>query len=379
MINLASTEDLQGVLQELTHPQVRDLAWVIGSPKLLDQLPLESLPASWAKDFESALCIVELSPREALKEAIPHLRSLELNPVPLLNSLERSAQVFTRVRLGVYYEHLVYYWLNHIIQVDELLRELQVYSDPAKNDSKGRRTLGALDMIARLSKAQLNTLCRPHLTQSESSSSLHLELASKFYLQVPSDESHEPLDGMPQPLFTWIGPNERDSFGGKLHRLYTHQLSLSKTPEAISALRSRGYHINLRSLWLKGRLFFHLSALSSPDSLEPLKNNSGRGLPALWCRQGELDQLFNLYQKLTSASVSEVRASLRPKPQWLAPPTLAELRATPTHTQALLKEGAMNSRGERGSTLWYVASADLSFRGWLMIVPDDWGRREPTR
>lgn len=86
----------------------------------------------------------------------------------------------------------------------------------------------------------------------EERSSLHIELVYKFYLFDASVSKEEELK-------CWIGPNRRDSFLRKIHRLKTHQLPLVFRKESEGILQQQ--QINPRKLkqkvCFKANLFVH--------------------------------------------------------------------------------------------------------------------------
>jgi hypothetical protein len=345
------------VLHSLEHPLVRDLAWVIGQPHL-DELIIDNSDVLYKlRLFETSLNIIRLSSERSLEMALPMLRELEKNPERLSLSLKRSADQHKRVRLGVYFEHLVYFWFEAILNASPLLREQQVFSFVGRE----KVTLGALDLVGRLREEQLNTLC-VHPRTTRSNGMVHLEMASKFYLKVSKEKAHHSIsECLPQELFRYLGPNERDSFGSKLHRLYTHQLPLSQKQETIDLLEKKEIRVTDRIRWMKGRLFDHI-----------LEANTALEYQSIWLRRQEIPLLYDCY----ASSNQLIRAILCEKPKWLAPPHLNRMKSAELiDANSLLKRCEL-SRGEKGSTLWYIASSTLDHFVWVMIVPDDWGERE---
>lgn len=353
----AQSSVLTEILQTLENPLVRDLAWVIGQPHLDELITDNHDVLNQLRRFEDSLHIIRLSSERSLKMALPTLRALEKNPECLSSSLKRSAHQHKRVRLGVYFEHLVYFWFEAILNASPLIRERQVFTLIGRE----KVTLGALDLVGGLRRDQLNTLCI-HPQDTRSNGIIHLEMASKFYLKVPKDKAHPPITKcLPQQLFRYLGPNERDSFGRKLHRLYTHQLPLSQKQETIDLLKKEKIQITDRTRWMKGRLFDHI-----------LASNSDLKYQNIWLKKQEISSLYECY----ASSTKMIRAVLCEKPNWLAPPHLNRISSADLiDANSLLKRCEL-SRGEKGSTLWYIASSTLDHFAWVMIVPDDWGERE---
>ena len=345
---------LSEALSHLESPRVRDLAWVIGSSDLVSLIKTQTLDLNWLSSYQRDLKLLPFDSWRALQHALPYLSQLNHDPGPLDSALQDYAQNHKRVRLGVYYEHLTYYWLEHILKASALRREIQLYSY-----AEGvKQTLGALDIVATLSADVLEILTRSKQTESLT---IHFELASKFYLKVPQALAHQtPDQSIPSHYYKYVGPNERDCFGGKLHRLYNHQLPLSQGVEALAHFSTNDMVIDARCLWLKGRVFEHGSDWTAKT-----------GVKALWLRQNEIPILYSDFNQDRPL----LYAFLCTKPAWLAPPCSETMLHTEQIKSCDLLERAQHARGERGSTLWFLHSFNQQNSAWLMIVPDDWGTR----
>jgi hypothetical protein len=94
-------------------------------------------------------------------------------------------------------------------------------------------------------------------------------------------------------------------------------------------------------------------------------------LTALWLRQHEIPLLFTLFNQ----GEFSIKAYLCNKPSWLAPPSGELMRQANAINAAELLEQAQGARGERGSTLWFMLSAQQEHCAWFMLVADDWGHR----
>lgn len=130
-------------------------------------------------------------------------------------------------RLGLLFESLWHFFLDQDPETELLCHNFAVRQQG--------RTLGEFDVIYRcLSSEQ----------------TIHLELAVKFYLYVPSLHNAAPYTG-------WLGPNQADRLDKKIHRLVTHQLPLSTTEAAQQSLQAAGICVDKRQLQLSGRLFRH--------------------------------------------------------------------------------------------------------------------------
>ena len=357
------TINYQQALKAFEHPQVRDLVWVIGSPALMSQVALPQLLKAWDQPFIDQLKLLTLSSDQLFQFALPHLTKLEEEPERLLTALNNSREQYSRVRLGIYYEHLVHYFFESIMGFSPLLRELQIFDCLGK----GKRTVGSLDMIGQLQVP----LDLKKQFQSERST-CHIEVASKFYLKVPRCEAHQPKSpDFPFEFSRYIGPNEKDSFGSKLHRLLTHQLPLSLTAYAQPVLQAHQLQVTHRILWCKGRLFLPLSE-AELLSVQGQPQDWIEQEIAIWLRQRDIASLF--HSELFNNEYIE--ALLCPKPQWLAPPSIKNFYAScQSYNEKTLLESCQSERGEKGATLWYLYSQHTHKFIWVMIVPNDWGKR----
>ena len=195
------------LMDSLRDPAVRDLAWVIGSPGLLDE--------TWApyagRVVDDAWC------RAQLKTCVPWLAGLDIDPHNLHDFI---AQRPTR-RLGQYFESLIAFWLAHIPDMQMIATNLQVQN--------AQRTVGEYDFL--FCDADGN-IC-------------HWEAAVKFYLQAePLSEQH-----------TFIGLTVRDRLDIKLDRVFDHQLELGHTSAGRAAL-PKGVALKKTQAFIKGYLFY---------------------------------------------------------------------------------------------------------------------------
>lgn len=192
----------------------------------------------------------------------------------------------TDMRVGRYFERLVSFWLQSVLQVEMLGESVQVRDD--------KRTRGELDFVF-----------------DDKGVATHLETAVKFYLRVP-----EPND----LVSSYPGPNATDNFERKVTRLFDHQLPMSA-----------GVFPQVRAhrVLVKGMIFDH--PLDAAVSILPARLNPHceRGT---WIRASELDLLDGLAAGRAAASIT--CGHIVTKPHWLAPALdpacddLASLRAT---------------------------------------------------
>lgn len=282
----------ENTLSQLQNPQVRDLAWACFSPVLLrcSQLPDRG---------ELADCQFPLNTQRH-----QWLLQLDREPTPLLDHLARSKQT----RLGLYFETLWQFFLQHDPEVELLAHNLPVRD--------GTRTLGEFDLLY---------FCR------QRQRAVHLELALKFYLcatDCPGDAWHH-----------WLGPNSQDRLDLKLDRLLHHQIRLGEKPQARLELAKLGAEDPLREIHIKGRLYRHFAHAVKPP---PGYNEA---LP--------FDQWAHL--KSTDEALADRISQPLDRSQWLAPlprqsaqdtqPTpVVDCQDRPRQVATLNKHGDENAR-----------------------------------
>lgn len=201
--------DLLPLLPELRQPAVRDLAWTLLSPPLLEAVdgfrPRHPLRASgWA--------------------AHPHvlelwLRALDRQPQALLAQLAAARGN----RLGRYYEQLWQYALDQAPGIRLLAANLVI--------RERGHTLGELDLLL-----------------DDDEGLQHIELAVKFYLGPARADSGDAA--------AWLGPGRLDRLDLKLEHLRQHQLCLSELPAARAQLQALSRKPVQASPWLGGYLFY---------------------------------------------------------------------------------------------------------------------------
>lgn len=198
---------LDDLLGDLRQPQVRDLAWTLLAPPLLDgsTLPLRHpLAASvW---------------RHEPRRLADWLLQQERAPAALLEFLAGGSS-----RLGRHYERLWQFALQAAPDVQLLAANLPVRQDG--------HTLGELDLVLR-----------------DDTGVHHLELAIKLYLG--------PERGAGDRSEHWLGPASEDRLGLKLRHLAQHQLPLSAAPAARAALAGLSDSPAQAATWLGGYLFY---------------------------------------------------------------------------------------------------------------------------
>lgn len=228
------------LLLHLHQPQVRDLAWALLSPPLLDGsgLPLRDplAASSWRRE----------------PERLHHwLLRQEADSSALQQYLTRGSR-----RLGHYYERLWQFALQAAPDVELLAANLPVRTHG--------HTLGELDLLLR-----------------DEHGLHHLELAVKLYLGPDLQPGTDPAH--------WLGPSREDSLGLKLERLARHQLPLSASVAAASLPPMAG-ETPAAAAWLGGYLFYPcFSQCTAPAGSNP-QHLRGRWLRRRdWAQRGHAD------------------------------------------------------------------------------------------
>lgn len=250
---------------------VRDLAWVMLSPGLLDS------------SNDGAHLVTDEWCQRTYAEHLESLHRLDENPQPLRDYL---ADLKSH-RLGFYFEMLLAFWLEHILCSNPFNKNTPVFQE---KKNAGRRTIGEFDFLF----GQNN---QPMLS--------HWEVTVKFYL------CHESGKGD----IRWLGPAGQDRFDIKLSRIFEHQLKLAETIEGRSAID----HFSLLPVnaeaFIKGYLFYPAiwGEAGSVDARESILYSdfevSSQHLRGWWLRLGE-----TVFPKRFVDS----RWLVLPKPKWLS-------------------------------------------------------------
>ena len=244
-------------IDTLRDPAVRDLAWVMGSPGLLDA----TYPEYQGQVVDDAWCNTQL---ERYK---PWLAELDLLPAALHDFIAARP---TR-RLGHYFETLISYWLHHLPEMQIIATNLQVQHE--------QRTLGEYDFLFR----------------DKNNGVTHWEAAIKFYLQQEPQAEQR----------AFIGPGTRDRLDLKMNRVFQHQLVLGHTPSGQLGLPA-GIKLEQTQAFIKGYLFYHASAFSNMN----IPGVSAAHLSGWWIR--------HTLEKLPQTS-ADSRWIIMPRLRWLAP------------------------------------------------------------
>ncbi|TYL47526.1 DUF1853 family protein [Marinomonas sp. IMCC 4694] len=201
--------------QQMAHPFVKDLAWLVEGHYITRDFQLESY---WVEDIQRRLFALDQQP-EALILAVSACKSHFM---------------------GRYFETLFSYAIEHLSTLTIQLEHLQIQADG--------KTLGEIDMLVETPEGGLH----------------QFEIAVKFYLQRPDFHPND-----------WIGPNKNDSLAKKVSRANAHQLTILHTEEGKAAIAkvSKG-RTPRANLLIFGRLY---EALKTPKDIDHWFNQSSHG------------------------------------------------------------------------------------------------------
>ncbi|UVE16469.1 DUF1853 family protein [Pseudomonas sp. LS44] len=252
---LSSLADLP---RQLRQPHVRDLAWVLIAPPLLNGSPWPQRHPLSASPWMHSPNLLE-----------NWLRQLELDSRPLEDWLSQHSIR----RLGLYYERLWQFALAAAPGVELLATNLPIRQ-------LGGHTLGELDLLLR-----------------DDQGVHHLELAIKLYLGPQDADGSDPA--------RWLGPGSHDRLDLKLNHLNYHQLPLSSHPLALEALAGLALTDIQAELWMAGYLFYPWPATCQAPRGAHAQHQRGR-----W-----------LHRRSWPAFLAETSGAWQPlpRPTWLAP------------------------------------------------------------
>ncbi len=315
---------LESTITQLRSPLVRDLAWACFSQALYCEQR-----AGPATGKAGALNGTSMFAPTA--QRLSELQALDSRPDKLQQHLWQRAP--TR-RLGVYFEHLVEFFIAHDASLSLAQRNLPV--------RHGGNTLGEFDFLY-WDRSALND---PLL--------VHLEVAVKFYLGVP-----QPLT--PGSTDRWLGPASHDSLERKIAKLDAQQSRLSEHPQAKQSLSDLGLPVpHVQRSVVNGMLFQPAGQPLPLPAPCPERVHT-----ASWMTVEAACQQTQLWQ----------RGLLLDKPQWLTPLPSAELftRGVPG---ALLQRALSDYfKRSRFPTMLEVLPHGTRRSKRLFVVPDDWPSR----
>lgn len=204
------------------HPVARDLAWMILNPSLLKPGKY-NCPAKFHRhgdfvyDFYVPSSAWQVRAWEAFAPVLTQGSGID-------KSLDALLAEKRKQRLGLYFERLMTFWFTHspiheIVAKGLAIRQTHTknlhVAQPHKQKKQQHKTstLGECDYL---------------IFDKTTASLQHWEVAVKFYLGIQSPSDLQNL--------IWLGPNLKDRLDLKVHHTLNHQLPLSATAAAKSAL-----------------------------------------------------------------------------------------------------------------------------------------------
>lgn len=226
---------------------VRDLAWVIASPPLLQNI--NHLDLFFSKSYYN----------NEFKKFRKLLTKLDDNPDGLTEFVEnRNTHL-----LGKYFESLVEFWLLNCGDKKLLAHNLQVF--------KVRNTIGEFDFVYR---------------NLDDGKVYHLECAGKFYLAHKNTSK----------LSNFIGPNSIDNLEQKVKKIVDEQIALAKTDEGKEALFIEGIEEEVvPKIFLKGYLFYYADLYFENIFIQP-KFSEPNHPKGWWIFSKDVDYFFSRKQ-----------------------------------------------------------------------------------
>ncbi|MEH6503119.1 MAG: DUF1853 family protein [Cycloclasticus sp.] len=235
---------------------VRDLAWVIASPPLI-QGHIDICNWTDSAYWQNERCHFQ-----------PHLLDVDTKPTGLHQFLYQQRDQ----RLGHRFETLLSYWFNNNDRYQIIAQNLQIQD--------AERTIGEFDFIV------YDTVNNTHQ---------HWEVACKFYLGL----------GDTREINNWHGPMLQDRLAVKYEQMQTRQSQLSILPASFASLEKLNIQIDQHICLMKGRLFYPISQeIRHSPTLISAEHQQG-----WWARPEEFIQYFKRHN---------LRWYLLNKNQWLA-------------------------------------------------------------
>jgi len=231
-----------------------------------------------------------------------------------------------RQKLGHVTEDALSLLIEHSPDLDLIGRNIQVQESPQK-------TLGELDFL---------------LTHRQQPSTIHLELATKYYLATQDRHGQ----------WSYPGPNSSDNWHKKLQRLISHQFTLSEHPATKRLLKERfdiSSPLRVQHLII-GRFFHHLSLSNPPlpTAAPPLPRAANTSLGwGQWLRLEEFSHYFD-HQEVF----------ILPKALWSSPSHSIQSLLSPTSVSQLLL------LAQNQCTMFQVPDNMTSF----FLVPNQWNK-----
>ncbi len=313
--------------------QVRDLAWAINSPSLIQR------QFGWPS-------IVDSPSIQQDHWVSQWLLSLESDPSALKSHLAQEKSHF----IGAYFESLWAFYLHSNPRYELIAKNLQANSKT--------RTEGEFDFI---------------VLDNDSGHYIHQEIAIKFYLGF----SQQNLYRFSDKKNIWLGPQCKDRLDVKMDKMINSQIKLSSKDSGKQALRSINIDPDANSiksqLLVKGYLFYP----TTPSVIAPV-----------FCNQSHLrGRWFTLSEFSAYIEQSDFDAwALLTKPEWVSP----YQAGISTFNSAVLNNNHENRFTEKPNVIWTTKEkVTTEGRPWmiacltkrdndyieverLFAVPDDW-------
>ncbi|WP_404472758.1 DUF1853 family protein [Vreelandella venusta] len=318
----------EGVSDRLEHAVLRDLAWLLATPDLIELSGPNTYPGRPTRQ--------ELGLVDSVDDWLARLS-------PLVNALDGKLAT----RMGHYHERLWHLMLDNAPNTRLLARNLRI--------TQRRNTLGELDMLYR-------TRNNPD--------PIHLEVAIKFYLGLPEGPGNATSQSR------WIGPGGLDSLALKCSHLRHHQLPISGTANAQAIIahwlspRDLGHappHYPLtQRLAMPGVLFYPWHTTLPPPVGATIDHRRGK-----WCYLRD-------WPTLAAQQSEALKMAWLEKPHWLAPPPLHAFYAAKDYMADVAP--LINRYGPQQVMLYDPQERELTAEKpleRLVIVPDDWPRQVP--
>lgn len=317
---------VEGVHEALVPVAIRDLAWLIATPDLVELPP--PIPRAGRPS------LAELGLTNRVKQW------LTAQAAAPLNALSGSRAT----RMGHYHERLWHTLLDHAPNTRLLAHNVRI--------TRKRNTLGELDMLYRT---------------RDNPAPVHLEVAIKFFLGLPEGP------GALTSQSRWIGPGGLDSLALKCAHLRRHQLPLSTTLPALETLahwlapRDLGISAMglaeqlIQRLAMPGVLYYPWHAEMPPPEGATTDHRRGR-----WC-------FLSDWPELVARSTEQPRVARLEKPHWLAPPRREAFRPAAEVLPAIIDK----VKTWRSPQQVMLHCPKKGHYERLFIVPDDWPRQVP--